>query len=185
MVDLSTLRGSSPRSCESTTPEPHGDPPTRHSHLFLALRTVTDGSWWDNPATTEVRWTTLREWVCSCQRPQPSGRTSQRCLLLQQGPGAMDPGLRQWAQPEKMQGNKQRVGNNARLTWLAQQLSITVEQVKGKTLQTFLQCNRRAEHNCETRTKQRLRMPNIATALVRLNPDLARSATKRPRWLTS
>ena len=35
----------------------------------------------------------------------------------------------------------------------------------------------------QTRTKQRLRIPRIANALVRLNPGLARSATKRSRWL--
>ena len=34
-----------------------------------------------------------------------------------------------------------------------------------------------------TRIKERLRIPRIRTVLVRLNPDLAKSATKRSRWL--
>ena len=63
----------------------------------------------------------------------------------------MDPGLRQWAQPEKMQGNEQRTGTYPRASHgssrprTALQLLITAEQVNGKMLQTFrhlLQCNR-------------------------------------------
>ena len=34
----------------------------------------------------------------------------------------MDPGLRQWAQPGKMQGNGQRIGTCARFTWLPREL---------------------------------------------------------------
>ena len=89
---------------------------------------------WDKAATHRVRWATLRARVCSDQCLQPKGRSSQRCLLYQKGPGAMDPGLRLWAQPERCTGNKQRVETSARATYgcsrprTAQQLSLTIEQ---------------------------------------------------------
>ena len=77
------------------------------------------GRAWDNSASHRSSVTTLRARVCSSQRLQPFGRSSQRCLLLQQGPGVIDPGLSQWAQPEKMQGNAQRIGTHARrFRWL-------------------------------------------------------------------
>ena len=60
------------------------------------------------PPATEIRWATLRAWVCSYQETAaawsklaavPATSTGSRC----------DGGLRKWAQPVKMQGNEQRV----------------------------------------------------------------------------
>ena len=61
------------------------------------------GRAWDHSADHRNLVDSLRARVCSNQSLQPNGRSSQRCLRLQQGKGAMDPGLRQWAQPDKMQ----------------------------------------------------------------------------------
>ena len=69
---------------------------------------------------------------------QLSGSDSQQCLLLHRSPCSMDPGLRQWAESKKMQGNGQRIGNCARLIWLAQQLSVTIEQ---ETARCFRRCS--------------------------------------------
>ena len=79
------------------------------------------GRAWD---TTEVLWTTLRAWVCRCQRLQPIGRSSQR----------------------------QRVGTCARASRgcsrprTAQQLPMTIrasERQDASYVQTLSQCNRR------------------------------------------
>ena len=48
-------------------------PAREESHGWFARGTV--------PLTTEVRRTTLRAWVCSHQRLQPLGRSSQQCLF--------------------------------------------------------------------------------------------------------
>ena len=63
---------------------------------------------------------TLRNWSAAfkdCSRIVMRS-DSQQCLLLQRSPCLMDPGLRHWAQPGKMQDNERRIGTHARLTWL-------------------------------------------------------------------
>ena len=114
-----------------TVTRPHEDPPTSLTFVFLAqmcdwsgaYRTgdccppcsSTAGSygWVVRETAPEVRWATLRAWVSSFQKLQPCGRG-----------GAMDPGLRKWAQPDKTQGNKQRISFGTCATWLESNMDL-------------------------------------------------------------
>ena len=94
------------------------------------------------PPATEVQWTTLRARVCSYQRLPPLGRSSQWCLLLQQGSRRDGPRSAPVGAQE-MQGGEQQITTCARASRgcsrprTAQQSLITIAQVNGKMLRTF------------------------------------------------
>ena len=80
------------KTLSNTVTGPHDDPPTHPSYGWVVRGTV--------PQATEVRWATLRAWVCSYRRLQPVGRSSP-------------PGLREWAQPNEMQGTYARASRGS------------------------------------------------------------------------
>ena len=147
------------------------------------------------PLATEVRWTTLRS--VGLQLPETAAVRSKLAAVPASSTGSRCDGPRSSPMgAARKDAGCARASRGCSRPRTAQQLLITIAQVNGKMLRTFrhlVQSNspeldfdmlttayghsakQGPPTEVQTRTKQRLRISNIATALVCLNPDLAKS----------
>ena len=149
-----------------TSTGPQDDPPTRPSHL----------SFWHNCDTGAARiapetaalfapalWGVTEKF--GGQRCESASPASRDCSRVVKGV-RWTPGLRKWAQPDKTQGNKQRVYSGTCATWLESNMDL-------QPCEALLESNRLGQRN--------LRIPTIATRSGTLGSRSCKFATSAHR----